>query len=150
MNKDNKENKNIWFDMDGTIADLYGVNDWLTMLINENVTPYTIAKPLINMRVLAKTLNSLIQKGYTINIVSWSSKNGTPTYNEKVTQAKKQWLRKHLKSVQFSKIDIIKYGTPKQNGRSGILFDDEKPNRDTWNGVAYNEKDILKTLKELA
>lgn len=150
MNKNNKENKNIWFDMDGTIADLYGVNNWLTMLINENVTPYTIAKPLINMQVLAKTLNNLIQRGYTINIVSWLSKNGTPTYNEKVIQAKKQWLRKHLKSVQFSKIDIIKYGTPKQNGRSGILFDDEKPNRDTWNGVAYNEKDILKTLKGLA
>lgn len=150
MNKNNKENKNIWFDMDGTIADLYGVNNWLDMLINENATPYTIAKPLIDMQVLAKTLNNLIQKGYTINIVSWLSKNGTPTYNEKVTQAKKQWLRKHLKSVQFSKIDIIKYGTPKQNGRSGILFDDEKPNRDTWNGVAYNEKDILKTLKGLA
>lgn len=146
----NKESKNIWFDMDGTIADLYGVNNWLTMIINENVTPYTIAKPLINMQVLAKTLNKLIQKGYTINIVSWLSKNGTPIYNEKVIQAKKQWLRKHLKSVQFSKIDIIKYGTPKQNNRSGILFDDEKPNRDTWSGIAYNEKNILKILKELA
>ena len=146
----NKESKNIWFDMDGTIVDLYGVNNWLTMIINENATPYTIAKPLINMQVLAKTLNKLIQKGYTINIVSWWSKNGTPTYNEKVIQAKKQWLRKHLKSVQFSKIDIIQYGTPKQNNRSGILFDDEKPNRDTWSGIAYNEKNILKILKELA
>lgn len=146
----NKENTNIWFDMDGTIADLYGVNNWLDMLINENETPYAIAKPLINMQIFAKILNSLIKKGYQINIVSWLSKNGTPTYNEKVIQAKKQWLHKHLKSVQFSKIDIIKYGTPKQINRSGILFDDEKPNRDNWRGVAYDEKDILKVLKELA
>ena len=36
----------ICFDMDGTIADLYGVQDWLTHLENENVYPYIAAKPL--------------------------------------------------------------------------------------------------------
>lgn len=29
----------IWFDMDGTIADLYGVDGWLEMLIAEDPTP---------------------------------------------------------------------------------------------------------------
>jgi hypothetical protein len=36
-------------------------------------------------------------------------------------------LAKHLASVHFDTIDIIAYGTPKGNGRSGILFDDELP-----------------------
>ena len=41
--------KEIWFDMDGTIADLYGINGWLDMLLEENARPYEIAKPLLNM-----------------------------------------------------------------------------------------------------
>ena len=39
--------KEIWFDMDGTIADLYGVENWLEMLIAEDPTPYAVAKPLL-------------------------------------------------------------------------------------------------------
>ena len=35
----------IFFDMDGTIADLYGVENWLDYLIASDVLPYEIAKP---------------------------------------------------------------------------------------------------------
>lgn len=141
--------KEIWFDMDGTIADLYGVENWLDMLINEDTTPYKNAKPLVNMQVLARVLNHLIKKGYTINVVSWLSKNGTDDYNSRVAKVKMEWLKKHLASVKFDKIDILKYGTPKQINRNGILFDDEKPNRDNWLGVAYNVENIIEVLKSL-
>ena len=40
------------FDMDGTIADLYGVNGWLEMLRNEDALPYEIAKPLYDMDIM--------------------------------------------------------------------------------------------------
>ena len=46
-------NKAIYFDMDGTIADLYGVSGWLADLEAENVRPYAEAKPLINLALLA-------------------------------------------------------------------------------------------------
>ena len=36
----------VCFDMDGTIADLYGVNGWLEMLREENARPYGIANPM--------------------------------------------------------------------------------------------------------
>ena len=42
-----KMNIAINFDMDGTIADLYGVENWLEHLINGNTFPYEMAKPLI-------------------------------------------------------------------------------------------------------
>lgn len=141
--------KEIWFDMDGTIADLYGVEGWLEMLLNENARPYEIAKPLVNMRELAKVLNRLIEKGWEIGVISWLAKNGTNDYNEKVANAKMKWLAKHLKSVKFAKIDIVEYGTPKQINRNGILFDDEKPNRENWLGVAYNVENIIQVLREL-
>lgn len=141
--------KEIWFDMDGTIADLYGVEGWLDMLLNENTKPYEIAKPLVNMRELAKVLNRLIEKGWEIGVISWLAKNGTNDYNKKVAIAKIKWLSKHLKSVKFAKIDIVEYGTPKQINRNGILFDDEKQNRENWLGIAYNVENIIQVLREL-
>ena len=141
--------KEIWFDMDGTIADLYGVDGWLDMILNENARPYEIAKPLVNMRELARVLNRLIEKGWEIGVISWLAKNGTNDYNKKVANAKMKWLARHLRSVKFAKIDIVEYGTPKQINRNGILFDDEKQNRENWLGIAYNVENIIQVLREL-
>ena len=142
-------NKAIWFDMDGTIANLYGVENWLGYILAEDTKPYEIAKPLVNMNSLARILNRLIRNGYTINIVSWTAKNGTEHYNKAVAKAKAEWLKKHLASVKFTAVDIIPYGTAKAENRNGILFDDEEPNRKNWNGTAHDEKAILETLKAL-
>lgn len=141
--------KAIWFDMDGTIANLYGVENWLGYIIAEETKPYAIAKPLVNMNALARVLNRLNRNGYTINIVSWTAKNGTAEYNEAVAEVKKAWLKKHLASVKFTAIDIIPYGTNKAENRNGILFDDEEPNRKAWNGTAHNADNIIETLKAL-
>lgn len=141
--------KKIWFDMDGTIADLYGVEDWLPMLRAYDPTPYREAKPLLRMQSLARILNRLQREGYEIGIVSWLSKCSTTEYDEAVTEAKLEWLAKHLASVKFDSIDIIAYGTPKQDGRNGILFDDEEKNRNEWDGMAFDVNDILSILKGL-
>ena len=142
-------NKEICFDMDGTIADLYSVNGWLDYLIAEDVTPYAQAKVMLNMSALARHLNRLQRKGYTIKIISWLSKNGSDDYNDRVTETKKAWLKKHLASVHFDDIIIVKYGTPKQTLGKGILFDDEIGNRQAWNGIAYDVNNILEILKNL-
>ena len=142
--------KIINFDMDGTIADLYGVEGWLDDLINSRTRPYDIAKPLLNMSALARRLNTLQKLGYTINIISWLSKSGSPEYNAKVTESKLNWLAKHLKSVKFNNVYIVPYGTPKHEISSGILFDDEVGNREKWGAGAYDVQDILGVLKAVA
>lgn len=145
--------KAIYFDMDGTIANLYGVNNWLDMIINNDATPYKVAEPMVRMNVLARVLNNLIRKGWTIGIVSWLAKNSNSEYDKKVTEAKLNWLKTHLKSVQFEEIHIVPYGTPKHeivNNPNGILFDDEEPNRTNWIGTAYDVNEIIKTLKAIA
>ena len=144
--------KAIYFDMDGTIADLYGVEGWLNDLESENERPYATAKPLIRMSALARVLNRLQREGYTIGIVSWLSKGGSDDYNEKVAYAKQKWLKQHLASVNFDEINIVKYGTPKStavNIQGGILFDDEEKNRAEWNGTAFDVDNIIEILKAL-
>ena len=131
----------ICFDMDGTIANLYGVENWLEMLINGDATPYAIAETLVNMNILARYLNKLQKKGYEIGIISWLAKNSTKEYDEKVTKAKKNWLKTHLSSVNDKNIVC-------ENADS-ILFDDETKNRTDWNGKAFDVDNILGVLKGL-
>ena len=142
--------KKIWFDMDGTIADLYGVNGWLDYLINEETTPYDEAAPLLNLSLLARYLNKLQRAGWEIGIVSWLSKNGTDLYNGEVTLSKLCWLHIHLKSVQWDEIKILPHGTNKfQACGGGILFDDEERNRNAeWDG-AFEPDQIMEVLKGL-
>lgn len=141
--------KKIYFDMDGTIANLYSVDGWLEYLINRDTTPYEVAQPMVNFSALARLLHKLQRNGYTIGIISWTAKNSTEEYNERVAQAKRQWLAKHLPSVSFDEIHIVEYGTPKSTCGKGILFDDEERNRLEWNGTAYNVNNILEVLRNL-
>ena len=144
--------KAIYFDMDGTIANLYGVENWLENLRAENPMPYEKASPLLKLNQLAKILNNLQKKGWSIGIVSWLSKNSSENYDLEVTKAKNKWLKSHLKSVKFDEIKIVPYGTPKEkivNFPKGILFDDELKNRENWKGQAFDEKNILEILKAL-
>lgn len=139
----------INFDMDGTIADLYGVSNWLEDLLHEDVRPYVEAAPLVNLQRLARLLNRLIRDGYTVNIISWTSRGGSEEYHEAIKAAKLAWLRKHLASVHFTEVLILPYGTPKELFSSGILFDDEEENRKNWGAGAYTEKEIFEILKSL-
>lgn len=139
----------INFDMDGTLADFYGVENWLQYLIERNPFPYETAKPLVNMSALARRLNALQRKGYKVNVISWLAKNSTTEFDEAVTEAKKRWLRKHLPSVHWDNINIVGYGTPKNTIGCGILFDDEEPNRKMWGEGAYDAHNILGVLKEI-
>lgn len=144
--------KAIYFDMDGTIANLYGVENWLEKIINEDASLYTEALPLVRMNVLARLLNRLQKNGYIIGVVSWLAKNSSENYDIEVTKAKINWLNSHLASVNFDEIKIVPYGTPKEevvNFPSGILFDDETPNRNNWIGKAFDETEILEILKAL-
>ena len=140
----------IFFDMDGTIADLYGVENWLDYLIASDALPYEIAKPLIRLNALARILNRLQKQGYKVGVISWLAKNSDTDYDEKVTKAKKEWLKKHLASVNFDEIHIVKYGTPKQTfakTENDILFDDEEKNRNDWTGKAFDVNEIIEILK---
>lgn len=145
--------REIWFDMDGTIADFYGVNGWVEYLENGDVFPYATAKPMHNFFVLARLLNGLQRQGYSIGIISWASRTATPEYEKAIDLAKRGWLARHLKSVKFDTIEVVPYGTPKEVGRNGILFDDNDEIRRAWNengGESFPPSEIFKVLKGLA
>ncbi len=143
----------IFFDMDGTLANLYGVENWLEMLtVTFDAFPYENAKPLLNLQALARVLNRLHRNGFRIEIISWLAKGSNAEYDKAVTLAKLRWLSVHLASVSFDEINIVEYGVSKDTFRhtaSDILFDDEERNRNEWGGQAFGVENIIEVLKAL-
>lgn len=152
LNQKGNRMRTIYFDMDGTIADLYGVCDWENKLRNEDPSPYAVARVMKDSNMLARMLNKLQEKGYKIGIISWLSKNSSNEYERKVERAKIRWLQQHFTSVVFDEIHLLKYGSPKQlfrDNENDILFDDSDSIRETWGEEAYTPGEIFFILKEL-
>lgn len=125
--------KAIYFDMDGTIAELYEVQDWLPKLRAEDASPYAEAEPKVDLRELAKTLRELKKKGYTIGVITWLSMDSSKEYKKAVREAKAQWLKRI--PFQFDEIHMVQYGAPKHRiakHRKGILVDDNRGVREQW------------------
>lgn len=142
----------IFFDLDGTIANLYNVPNWLLKLRNSDVSPYEEAAPLFRLNNIARLLNTLQKNGIRIGIITWLSKNSNPAYDRAVRRAKRRWLAHHLGSVDWDEIHMVKYGTPKTKFRKAandILFDDVEEIREKWGERAYSPGEIFSVLREL-
>lgn len=146
--------KVIVFDMDGTIANLYGVEGWLDYLLASDPTPYRIAAPLVDMVTLVDLLNDLRENGWIVVVTSWLSKDSTSDYDAAVRAAKRDWLARY--NFPADEIHLVKYGTTKANctRRHGagmqILFDDNEKVRAGWHlGEALDVQNILGDLLNL-
>ena len=147
-------NKALVFDMDGTIANLYGVEGWLVDLRNENTRPYEIARPLYDMDILNSLLNELKENGWKIIVTTWLSKDSTKNYDNAVRVAKKEWLDKY--NFPYDELHMVKYGRTKADmtrklGGYQVLVDDNEKVRKGWHlGDTINaNEDIIGKLMEL-
>lgn len=150
--------KMICFDMDGTIADLYGVDGWLEKLRAYDATPYLTAEPMCDMEELAYLLEVAQFRGIEVRVITWLSKETTAEYDELVRIAKQAWLKAN--EFPFDHFHGVKYGATKADSirrylgaeDTAILFDDNAKVREGWNmGDAYDPTtcDICEVLKKI-
>lgn len=130
--------KMICFDMDGTIADLYGVNGWLEDLRAFNARPYEQAEPMWEMTELANALMACKNVGIEIRVITWLSAETTTEYDELVRVAKREWLEAN--GFIYDHFHGVKYGTTKascvsrylEEEETAILIDDNAKVRNGW------------------
>jgi len=146
--------RKIYFDMDGTIADLYGQENWLDRLIAEEPELYLNAKPLVDLGLLRNKIEQLQEKGVEVEIITWLAKGTSNNHHTMVTEEKLEWLDNT--GIEFNDIHIVQYGTEKHNVpvsiENSILFDDNAEVREDWErngGIAFDEKSILAKLNEM-
>lgn len=146
----------IIFDMDGTIADFYGVEGWLNSIEHYDPKPYIEAKPLWDMVKLAEEIKRLRSLGHTIAVVSWLSKSSTKEFDTATRRAKRAWLKSY--GLEFDEIHLVKYGTPKSKFKATtvrtLYFDDSAEVREEVIGkncVAVNPMvyDIVEYLSRM-
>ena len=146
------------FDMDGTIADLYGTKNWLEDLRAERVNPYINARPLWDMRELAEVLNELKKVNIEIRISTWLSMDSSEDFKERTRTAKKEWCEKY--GFPYDKFHGVAYGTTKADtvrrylaeDETAILIDDNAKVRNGWHlgeTIDPTAVDIIKELRKL-
>ena len=142
------------FDMDGTIADLYGIPNWLYRLRDEDPAVYQEAKPLWDMEVLTDILTQLQTKGFRIAVVTWTAKDSSQSYKIATREAKREWLKKYR--FPYDELHIVSYGTTKAKtlrkcNTPAILFDDNEKVRKGWKGESVNPltENIIEYLRKL-
>ena len=143
--------KAIYFDMDGTIADLYGYDGWLEKLQAEDTTPYEDCQVIPNIEKLRTVFQELSKVGYSLGIISWGAMDGSREYCKRTREAKKAWCDKYFPGV-FSEFHVVKYGTPKHRVRKikdSILVDDNATVRRAWKGQTIDASDCVKMMESL-
>lgn len=150
--------KMICFDMDGTIADFYAVNNWLARLHAEDPSPYAEAEAMWNMERLAEILANLRDLGIEIRIITWLSKESTEEYKNAVREAKREWLKNfgfpydHFHGVQYgaTKADSIRKALAPDE--TAWLIDDNPKVRKGWHmgeAIDPTNVDLLELLSSL-
>ena len=150
--------KMICFDMDGTIADLYGVNDWCKRLRAEDPDPYREALPMWDMKMLNEVLYQILAEGIEIRIITWLSKESSEPYKKAVREAKKDWLIEQ--GFPFDYFHGVQYGATKADsvrkalkpGETALLIDDNAKVREGWHlgeTIDPTACDLIEILKKL-
>lgn len=147
----------IALDMDGTLAGLYDVPNWLESIRGEDTTPYEVAEPLCDVDALARVLELARSEGHTVEIVSWNCKGDiSPEYRRKVRKEKVNWLKRYGLLGEVDAVHVVKHGTPKSkvaSGGRGVLFDDETANREEWSssgrGIAFDAVNLVARIEQI-
>ena len=138
----------LYFDMDGTIAGLYDLDDWLPRLRAKDANVYRDSKPCHDLQKLACVLNKLQKMGLHLGIDSWLSKERDIKLYRESRAAKRRWLQQHMSSVLWDEIHITAYGRAKHltvKYPKSILIDDTDAVRADWirhGGIAINPLNI--------
>ena len=138
-------NNYVYFDMDGTISDLYGVHNVFNRLDNLDATPYLEAKPInkyINMLKEFKTM------GYHVCILSCLGIISEDKFDKDTIHYKNEWLNRYIGSKYIDERIYIPNTKHKEQyiTHPGILVDDDDRVLVNWNGdriKAINDNKML-------
>ena len=134
--------KSIWFDMDGTIADLYKVEGWLPKLRSNDWSVYSECAPRHNYQRINAAVEALTENGWQVGVITWASKGiGWGKDLDAITEVKFDWLCKFFPALADGHFACIPYGYSKADFLEekmgdcytvSYLEDDNKEVRQEW------------------
>lgn len=140
--------KTVWFDMDGTLYDLYSIPNWLEELQNKNPNVFYEGKPMYNSYRINQAIEALVAHGWDVGVVTWAPMGvfEEEDFFTEVAYQKLCWIRRYYPELAHN-FHCIPYGESKRNyvyktrmqasllGGTQILVDDNRMVRDDWEVV---------------
>ena len=126
---------NVYLDMDGTIADLYGIENWLPRLRASDSKIFLECEPLISEETLLATFP---KENYRIVVLSMTPLGASKEYCENVAEQKNAWLDKFFPSITERIYKVYGHNKNLKGSENAILIDDSEPIRNSWRGKAIN------------
>ena len=123
----------VYLDMDGTIANLYGMENWLEKLRNEVEGLFLECEPFLTENELK---NYFPTEEFELRICSMTPLNATEEYCQVVINEKNQWLDKYFPSITHRVYMVYGHNKNLKNSVNHILVDDNETIRNSYKGLA--------------
>lgn len=143
--------KTIWFDMDGTIAELYKVDGWLEMLRVNDWSVYDKCLPRAHFDRINRAIEALSESGWQVGVITWASKGIEWQSDDlsEIAEVKFRWLARFFPALADGKFACLPYGESKAQflldmgdaGEVNYLVDDNKEVREDWR--AHSEMSMV-------
>lgn len=150
----------IYFDLDGTVYNLYGIAEWEPKLRAENPNVFREGSFIGDYQDFMNICNKLLEKGVQFGVITWLPMQASPEYEVECELVKREWVQRYMPFV--SEFTAQSYGVPKQNAiikraKTMYLLDDNTEICEMWQTekmrVAVNvnkgEKTTIEALKEI-
>ena len=131
-----KNSIKIWLDLDGTVYDLYSVENWLEKLRSENSSVFSEGGFIGDYDRFISICNKLVSVGVQFEVITWLPMQASEEYEIECAEAKREWVKKFMPFV--TEFTAQSYGIPKQNAikkraKTMYLLDDNKEVCEMWN-----------------
>ena len=125
----------IMMDLDGTVYDLYSVENWLEKLQTEKENVFLEGEFLVNYNDFMDCIRFLLECGYTFGVITWLPMQASEEYELECTEVKREWVKKFMPFV--TEFTAQSYGIPKQNAikkraKTMYLLDDNREICEMW------------------
>ena len=125
----------IYFDLDGTVYDLYNVENWEPKLRAENADVFNEGNFIGDYTRFITVCTELVKKGVQFGVITWLPMQATEEYERECAEVKREWVKKFMPFV--TEFTAQTYGIPKQNAiikraKRMYLLDDNAEVCEIW------------------
>ena len=89
----------IFFDLDGTVYDLYSVENWLEKLRSEDASVFSEGDFIGDYNRFKTVCEKLVAVGVQFEVITWLPMQASPEYELECTEVKREWVKKFMPFV---------------------------------------------------
>ena len=125
----------IFFDLDGTVYNLYQISGWKEKLENENPEVFREGSFIGNYPEFMAICHKLLERGIQFGVITWLPMQASEEYEKECAEVKREWVKKFMPFV--TEFTAQAYGIPKQNAiikraKRMYLLDDNAEVCEMW------------------